>query len=114
MNTQSDYSALRFWLDVGQYAIAVGVGIYVWLGNRFSAKTEEVKGVRVDVAAIANRVTKLESDLSHALCHEDLGSVHDRINDVAEQVAGLSGKMDGVKGAVEMIQEYLLTKGGHR
>jgi len=105
---------MRFWFDVGQYGLTLAIGVYVWLGNRFNAKTREVKGVQQDVTAMAERVTKLETNMAHALSHEDLAAVYDRINDVAEEVAGLSGKMDGVKGAVEMIQEYLLNEGGKR
>ena len=103
---------MRFWFDVGQYVITVGIGIYVWISRRFSAKAEEVNDVKTNVATIAERVTRLETDMAHALSHEDLGAVYDRINDVGDQVANISGKMDGVKGAVDMIQEYLLNGNG--
>lgn len=115
MSTQpTDYSALRFWFDAGQYGLTLAIGAYVLLGSRFNAKTREVKGVHQEVSIIAERVTKLETNMAHALSHEDLAAVYDRINDVAEEVAGLSGKMDGVKGTVEMIQEYLLNDGCKR
>lgn len=105
-----DYSAMRFWFDIGQYVVTIGIGVYVWLGNRLNAKNEEVKRVKKDVITIKERVTKLETDMVHTLSHEDLGAVYERINDVAEEVAELSGKMDGVKGGLDMIHEHLLSE----
>lgn len=111
-NQVSDYSALRFWFDVGQYVITLGIGVYVWFVNRMNAKSDEVKEVKKSVGKIHKRVTTLEAEMKHTLKHEDLGVVYERINDVAEEVSNLSGKMDGVKSGLDMIHEYLLKNGG--
>ena len=103
-----DYSALRFWCDLGQFLITGGIGVWVWLANRLNAKSKEVEKVNTSVVLISERVSKLETEKAHSLSHEDLAAVYERINGMAEEVANLAGKMDGVKGAVDMIQEYLL------
>ena len=101
MNPKTDYSAIRFWFDIGQYIIAFLVGFYVWFSNRVNARSE-------DVEKIGNRLTKLETG---AISQTDLAAVYDRVNGISDQVSNLSGKMDGVKGAVDMIQDHLLNKG---
>ena len=108
----ADYTAMRFWFDLGQYLITIAIGVYVWLGNKVNAKSKEVLCVKQDVSVINERVTRLESEVGHALSLEDLGSVHERINDISDQVANLSGKMDGVKGAMDMIQKHLISDRG--
>lgn len=108
----SDYTAMRFWFDVGQYIITIAIGVYVWVGNRVNAKSKEVMCLKQDIGVINQRVTRLEGEVGHFLSHEDLGSVYDRINDISDQVSNLSGKMDGVKGAMDMIQSHLINEGG--
>ncbi|SCX75609.1 hypothetical protein [Desulfoluna spongiiphila] len=108
----ADYASLRFWFNIVQYLITLAVSLYVWLNSRLNAKARELKELarRLDTAKnqMDGRITRLETDMAHALSHEDLAAVYDRLNDMAEQVAGLSGKMDGVKGTVDMIQAHLL------
>ena len=106
-----DYSAIKFWFGVGQYVLTIGVGLYVWLGNRFKAKTTEVELLKKSLATVEGQVSKLETNMAHTLSHEDLGAVYERINDVSDQVSNLSGKMDGVKSGLDMIHDHLLSEG---
>lgn len=113
MNTPPvDYSALRFWFAVGQWLTTILVGVYVWISNRTQANADEVKTVEKNVGTLETRVAKLETDMAHTLSHEDLGAVYERINDVGEDVAELSGKMDSVRGTLDMIQDHLLNGKG--
>lgn len=102
MTPKIDYSALKFWFDAAQYLITVAIAVYVWLSNRVNARSK-------DVEEMGNRVTKLEVG---SISHTDLGAVYDRINVVSQQMSNMSGTMDGIKGAVDMIQEHLLNNGG--
>ena len=109
MKGEADFTALRFWFDLGQYLVTVALGFYVWLGNRSRRTATRIDDVREEVDALTRRVALLESDLAHTPSHEDLGALYNRVNDVAEDMAGLQGKVDGIKGAVEMIHEHLLS-----
>ena len=104
-----NYTALRFWFDVGQYVVTIAIGVYVWVSGRLSARAGELARARKEMGRMNERLRKLEIDMDHAIDHEDLRAVHERINAVGDLVANLSGKMDGVKGAVDMIQEHLLS-----
>ena len=111
-STPIDYAALRFYLDVVQWVSTVGLGIFVWMKNRTQANTNEVKEVKAGMGALENRVIKLETAIKAVPSHDDLGAVYERINDVAENVAELSGKMDGVRGGLDMIHDHLLNSKG--
>lgn len=107
----TDYAAWRFWFDVGQYVVTLAVAIFVWILNRTNAKSAEVGQLRDSMTTMERRVTRLETGADHALTHEDLGAVYERINDVGEQVAEVSGSVKGMKGTLDMIQEHLLNGG---
>jgi len=114
-----DYSALRFWFDVAQCFGTIGVAVYVWLSNRTQTNTHEIEKIRKDVAKTKDRVTKVETDMVHALSHEDLGAVYERITDVSKDVTTvsndvsvLSGKMDSIQGTLDIIQDHLLNGKG--
>ena len=113
-NRPPDYASLRFWFTITQYLVTLAVGLYAWINNGLNAKARELKELNRELelfkSKVGGRVTRLETHMTHALSHEDLSAVYDRINDMSEQVAGLSGKMDGVKGAVEMVQAHLLNE----
>lgn len=111
VSPKTDYTVWRFWFDVGQYVIAFMIAFYVWVSNRAKATDKDMKKVAKTMGGIETRVTKLESG---SLSHDDLGAVYDRVNGIAEQVSNLDGKMDGVRGAVDMINEHLLSNGGRK
>lgn len=104
MDPKTDYSVWRFWFDIGQYIVAFFIAFYIWLSNRDKARSKDLKDAET-------RITKLESS---SITHEDLGKVHEKINDVSVQVSGLTGTTNGIKGAVDMIQEHLLSNGGKK
>lgn len=104
MAQPTDYTAIKFWFDVGQYLIAGLIAVYVWLSNKANARAK-------DVGEIGNRVTKLEAD---SISHTDLGDVYERVNAVDVKISSISGTVNSIKGTVNMIQEYLLNNGGNK
>lgn len=97
----TNYPAMQFWFNIGQYVITVVIGVYVWISNRANARSK-------DVEKIACRVVRLESS---SISHADLGKVYERINFISDQMHKVSGTVTGIKGSVDMIQECLLNKG---
>ncbi|MBU0972313.1 MAG: hypothetical protein KKC20_16810, partial [Proteobacteria bacterium] len=89
------------------------MGFFVWFSNRDKARSKDIKDVKEttskDIKAVETRVTKLETS---AITHKDLGEVYERVNDLSTTLAEVKGTVGGIKGAVDMIQEYLLNNGG--
>lgn len=104
-----DYRAGQFWFNVVQWIGTIGLGAWVYISNKVKAQKQDIDDVNEAVVKIDNRVAKLETA---ALSQEDLGKVHDKINQVSDRVSMMCGKMDGIKGAVDMIQDHLLNNGG--
>ncbi len=102
MTPKTDYAAWRFYFDIGQYVVAALVALYIYIGNRAKATAKDVK-------RIEERVTKLEAG---SITKDDLGEVYNRVNDMSTTVSTLVGTMEGVKKSVDMITEFLLSKGG--
>ncbi len=95
-----NYTGLKFWLDFAWCGITIAVGVYAWFIRREAARQK-------DMEIMGNRVVRLESNM---LTHKDLGKVHERINDVSVQVAGLSGQITAMSGGLESIHNHLLNK----
>lgn len=111
VDPKTDYSAWQFWFAVAQGIITAAVAVYAWLCNCANARQKDMEEVREAMTCIGTRVTKLENC---TISHRELGAVYDRINAVSKQVSKMDGKMDAIAGAVDMIQEHLLSSGGDR
>lgn len=119
MTPKTDYSAWRFYLDLGQYIVAGLVALYVYISNRAKATEKDVKkvkecvdndvkGVERSMNEIANRVTALESSI---ITKDELSALYDRVNGMASQVDNMTGKLDTAINSWNIAHEYLLNKG---
>ena len=60
---------------------------------------------------IGKRLNVVEVSCGASPTHNDLGAVYDRINEVSDQVAGLTGQMAGVSRNLDLIYQHLLSLG---
>lgn len=119
-----DYEAARFWMGFIQLAGLVALFIYTHLTNKSKANASAINTVRGDLEQqydhLEERVTRserrqdvFESKLDGAPTHQDLSKVYDRLNDVAEDLSGVSGQMRALSHQLSMVNQYLLNnKGG--
>ena len=98
-----DFDALQFSFDLFQFVLLGGIGIYTWRANRDRAQQEEVE-------AIAQRVTVIEQDIKHMPGHDHLQALSARMEDLHRDVANISGGMEGIRRAVDLINEHLLNR----
>ena len=57
------------------------------------------------------RIGRLEAAAEASPTHEHLSDLHERINGIADDVAGLSGEFKGAKHTLELIHSFLLNGG---
>lgn len=119
-----DYGAARFWMDFLQVAGLIGLGVYQHMTSKSKANTTAINVVREDlegqhrqleerVARGERRQDVFESKLDGAPTHQDLSKVYGRLNDVAEDLSGVSGQMRALSHQLSMVNNYLLNnKGG--
>lgn len=122
--SQFDYEAARFWMGFLQLAGLAALFAYTHITNKSKANTTAINVVREDledhhrqleerVARSERRQDVFESKLDGAPTHQDLSRVYGRLNDVAEDLSGVSGQMRALSHQLSMVNNYLLNnKGG--
>lgn len=121
--SQFDYSAAKFWMGLLQLAGLVALGIYTHVTNKSKANASAINTVRGDMETaydhLEERVVRcerrqdvFESKQENAPTHSDLSKVYDRLNDVAEDLSGVSGQMRALSHQLSMVNQYLLNNKG--
>lgn len=118
-----NYVAAKFWFDIVQTLGIVCVGLYTaWSGkNKVTSKKISALGKKYDerfekfekehgvkCADHHQRTARLEVMTEKAPDHDDLGEIHEKINDVYGSVERLCGQLGGVSENVRLIHEHLL------
>ncbi len=126
MTDAGGYAAYRFWFDIAQFVLTGMIAVYVWISKRDSVNNKRFTVLEKDLSTSlddlekkvdarmdnhSERITKVETECDHAPSHADLGQVYDRINEVSDQVANLTGGMEALKRSVDMIHQHLLNEG---
>lgn len=107
-----DYGAARFWMDFLQVAGLVALGVYQHFTSKSKANASAIETVKDDVNSLKDRVVAVEGQLKNAPTHQDLSKVYDRLNDVAEDLSGVSGQMRALSHQLSMVNQYLLNNKG--
>lgn len=122
MAADMDYTVLRFWSDIAQTAATVAVWIYVWLVNRKKAMDRRFSNmaqtVEVRCQACTRRIDELEKEetalqmqVRHMPTHKDIKEMSEKMESVKESMSKLSGRLEGVNRAVDLINEFLINQG---
>jgi hypothetical protein len=109
-----DYSAAKFWFDVVQTVLIAVIGLQNWFGKRHAATEADIKALKNDIDsklnAQAERLTRVEQDLEHVPGKEDFFRVHERLDKVAGDLAGLTGEFHACTKLLQTIHQYLMDK----
>lgn len=134
-----DIETAKFAFQILQFLLTGGIGIYVWLSNKDKVTNDRVGKIaesvdgKIDAHAEriarleqgaescetaqrtcpvhAERLAQLEAAADRSPTHEDLGRLHEKINDVSGALQTLVGEFKGVHRTLDLIHEHLL-KGG--
>ena len=69
---------------------------------------DDVSTLRSRIEQNDTQIAHLKEGAEHAPTHDDLGTLHEKINGVRSDVAGLGGKLDGVNSLLRTVHEHLL------
>ncbi len=131
---------MRLYWDMAQFTATAAVGIYVYFSQRSQARREALVAMerRVDesldalgsrlgrielrlatapeqstCAAAHVRMAALETRVAGGVTVEDIKRAHMRIDTVSEAVADLRGTLRRIERTMDMINQYLVERGGH-
>lgn len=108
---QIDFSDGRFWLDLIQSIVMLGLFVFVWLRkpgedarNRL-ADIERETGERLVVLETDVRVIK--ERMEHIPSKEELAELEGRLATLLAHIDGLRVSMDITRGSVARIEDFL-------
>lgn len=137
----TDYAAMKFWVDIFVLVIVAFNTIYTWWSNREKVTSrrfvllekevadrlkkidlEEAKAARDKLCAEHKNQTK-DLTVAYANLHIEVTRLPDRreiskldatMKILAEKIGNLDGRMSGINRAVDLINEFLIEQGGKR
>ncbi|WP_027366946.1 DUF2730 family protein [Desulfocurvibacter africanus] len=98
---------LKWWPLIWAGLNLVGFWVMWSLSRRF-VSTEHCGRCRED---FEKRLSRVESDSSHAPRHGDLSKIYERLNAVAGTVADQGGELRAIRRSLDLINQHLLNKG---
>lgn len=117
-----NWAATSFGFNLAQTLFMAGVTIYVWWTNRSRATKSAIEEVDSKVTVIKRdldvRLNKLDQRLSlteqtikHLPDHEDLGAIHEKVNEVARTMSEMSGELRGMNRTLTLMNDYFINGG---
>lgn len=107
-----EYEALKIWIDIAQFGVTGGIGIWLWLVRKNDTTNVHLAQLERDVDQRldnhAQRLAGLEADIKGLPTHKDLGDLYERVNQVAENLSQLTGEFRGVRDTLGLIHRQLL------
>lgn len=98
-------------LGVANFLLTWGVALYMYLSNKNKATNTRIDTVASDlnesIKEHGNRLTKLEGGPTH----QDLGTLHEKVNDATKEIALLNGTVSGMNRLLSSIDEHLRRRG---
>lgn len=133
-----DYTAWRFWLDIGQILWGLAVCVYVYLATRRKAMeqrfagvetslTRQIAALRTDIeAARKERANEIENRCGRqieriAILERNEQTLEMKLNEMpshrdirqlSDNISQLNGRLEGINRAVDLINEFLINQGG--
>lgn len=96
-------------------ALIVGIlGFYQWLSRKSQVNARHIKQLEQDLSreiqSHGKEIARLQAGFDHAPGRSDLKRIHERIDAQTACVSRMEGELHSVKGTLNMIHEYLLTR----
>lgn len=94
MESVIDYARWKFWLDLLQWAITIGVMVFVWIDRGRKDNKAEIEGLQ-------RRMIAAEEHIKRSPTHEDISRLR-------EDYSGLNSKVDRMANTLDRIHDYLM------
>ncbi|WP_286694991.1 DUF2730 family protein [Spongiibacter sp. UBA1325] len=109
-----NWDGYRFVFDLLQTLFMGALGIYAWWTSRTRATNSAIAKVETTTEQLSRRIEKLEHEIEHLPDHDDIGDIHEKVNQVATAMSNMQGELVGINRTLGLINEYLLNQGGKK
>lgn len=137
----TDYSQYRFYFDIAQFALTGAIGVYFWLSNRgrinrkrfvdlekdvgqkisdgdvkkmFQKRLADCSRHQAQTKVLEQTATRMEAKIQSVPSWGELKSLNCSISSLSTRIAKLDGKFVGLDRVVDMINEFMINKGGRQ
>lgn len=108
--SRPDWDKWRLTLDFVVIVAVLANTVYTWIANRSKANKQAIEHVANELHGIRGRVGVLETEVHHLPDHDDLGNLHEKVNQVANGMERVGGELAGMNRTLHLIQESLLAE----
>lgn len=102
----------RFWLDLVQWLVTLGLAITVWLRKPGEDAGKAVDALRADhdqrLHQHGQRLTEIEAHMEHMPTTEDLKELEGTVKEIGERTAGIADGMGTMRATLARIETFLL------
>lgn len=109
-----DLQIIAIALAVANFVLTWGLAFYMHLVNKSKVTEDRISKLEAEIKQsldeLAVRQARVEQDTKHAPSHDDLKSIHRRIDEVKAAVSHLQGEFTGASRTLSLIHDYLLNK----
>lgn len=110
------FQYIQFAFTVLEFLLLGGIGFYVYMSNKDKVTNERVTTIEAEVKnklnAHGEQIARLETHVTNAPTHDDLGDMYEKINQVSACVTRLEGEFSGAKHTLDLIHEFLMKGSG--
>ena len=85
--------------------VLAGTALYAWLASKNTVNANEISDLKASFSSQAERLASLEAGCLRAT---ELQRVHERVDNLAEKVNSMEGRLNAMNQTLMMISEYLL------
>lgn len=104
----------RLFVQIAEFLLMSCIGFYTYMSNKNKVTNDRINDFERDVDdkfdSHSSRIAMLEAHLSHVPTQDDLGGLHEKVNEVAGAVRELKGEFYQVSHTVNLIHETLMER----
>lgn len=120
-----EYEALNIWIDVGQFVLTGVIASWFYFDGRHrvtnarivkmkdeSQKQMDAFSRRMDglISDHSQRLARIESDLMHVPTHGDLGTIHEKINDMNASMQANGAVLGSIAKRLEGMERFMIER----
>jgi hypothetical protein len=136
-----DYTAWRFWVDMGLLIIFAAQFVYTWWSNREKVSAKRFATLERQVSErlaiethnglqkeqdskcaqhrertdkVEGDTTRLKLEVRHLPSHKDISALSYTISELHGSIQHFAGRLEGLGRAVDLVNEFLISQGGKK
>ena len=102
----------KFWFDVLQWLLTLGIGLSVWLrrpGETAGQAVDELRQQHADqLSDHRNRITAIETHLEHMPDEGEFRTLEGQVKEIGQSVHGIRESLEPIRKTLVRIEDFLL------